>query len=84
MKIGSIVECVGQSWFNNAIGLSGFSALPIKGNFYTVNYIEDGYIGLENMPSEDVYRVSNFREIQFPDDLQEQIEECLTRELILV
>lgn len=89
MKIGSIVEFIGLCGLN--INLE-CDIIPYKNKPYTVRDIEiiggHPFIRLEEFIcncsefSDVPINIKCFREIQFPDDLMEQVEECLTRELI--
>lgn len=92
MKVGSIVECV-----DNVYTSLPKVVLPVKGKKYIIRNIFRGNFGgilvlleeLVNPINQDSgnefgYDIKYFREIQLPDDLTEQIQECLTREFQLI
>lgn len=87
MKVGSIVECVIVIDVLKCLNCNPLT-VPKVGDILTVNFIRsdpDGiFLGFDEIDQEDTYRWDHFREIQFPPDLQEQIEECLTREFELI
>lgn len=95
MKIGSIVECVKQlptAWNQES--------MPIVGRKYTIREVyvpmdrNEVYLRFEEIINpkmmyiegfyEVCFRNIFFREIEFPPALQEEINECLTREIELV
>ena len=92
MRIGSIVECV-----DPYPGFPEFGVLPLFKVAYTIRaFCSDGNIYLEEIINpiqfcddlyggvvwmEPAYKRSRFREVQFPSDLETQIQECLTRRL---
>lgn len=84
MKVGSVVECVCNSF---KIMNGADNACPKKGDIDTVISVNvvngTTYLELERFP-EDGFTATSFREVQLPNYLMEQIEECLTRELTLI
>lgn len=95
MRVGSIVECVldytGCAYYGEICPIikRTYTIREIfphpKENQVLVRLEEiiNKPIDYYNMsPWECGFYIHAFREIQFPDDLQEQIEECLNRELI--
>lgn len=84
MKVGSIVVAVGLPAVHE---ITRPDHGIIVGNHYVVNWIGVAHfnhslvrIGFEETPQDIAYAPEFFREIEFPDDLQEEIKECLTRE----
>lgn len=90
MKVGSIVECI-----DNRRNSPNPCITPMKKRPYTVRDVITmrgvTVIRLEEIINpicdwpgmlqiEWTYEIEMFREIEFPDDLQEEIKECLTRE----
>lgn len=82
MKVGSIVECIynyhnGEYDYLKPIGV----ILPKLKNIYTIRdiYKADGYVFLllEEICNDAGYGIECFREVEFPDDLQSQINEAL-------
>lgn len=77
MKVGSICECIKTTTF-------GFGDVPpcVAGEILIVNWVGEGThipvaIGFEEKPWEGCYNPKNFREIEFPPELEEQINQSL-------
>ena len=88
MKVGSLVECVmpnNQYWgpIPNTSDCED-KISPVNGTRAFVTDIEilDGEVYLYLTGFLDSYYAECFREIQFPDNLESEIKECLTRELV--
>lgn len=94
MKVGSLVECVGIS--QGMLRLAGQgNTIPAVNRFYTVREIvaEDAIL-LEEIVNkklaysngflECAFEIKFFREIELLPPLEEEIKECLTRELVEV
>jgi hypothetical protein len=88
MKIGSLVICIDDRYESCYYPFG----TPIKGVVYTVRDIIDGGIWLKEIVNpihpdcidnqEPNFWAKHFREIEFPTAITEQIQECLTRELV--
>lgn len=95
MKVGSIVECVDNSnlikvrplklkaqYTVRAIVFNRKSSLGPK---YTTGILLEEIINDKALNGlEHAYIIDRFREVEFPDDLMEQVGECLTKDLELV
>lgn len=91
MKVGSLVECVDNNGFDNML-------IPLKTNTaYTIRVIRESPFGSgvtqcllfevkngTDKGHEYGYGLFRFREIQFPDNLESEIKEALTRELVTI
>lgn len=95
MNIGSLVICVNNSGLgdgdsNIAIKLKKDAEYMIRSIFkgsccdgktrtlIRVEGVINSYVGFVEIG----YDIARFREIEFPPELEEEIKECLTRELI--
>lgn len=92
MKIGSLVHCIN----NSGLGTEDCLAIRLQKNVpYTIRNIfkskksGDILVHLEEVKNimsdygvEVAYNIGRFREIEFPPSIAEEIEECLTRELV--
>jgi hypothetical protein len=81
MRVGSIVECVSDNWFTPDPKVDKYPN-PVKGTIYVVSDIcfmrGKDVVQLAEMPEYAGYAAENFREVQFPPALTEQIEGALT------
>lgn len=90
MKIGSIVECVRACFHKDYT-----PNVPVVGGRYSVRDIVTTSKGNQYLRfnecvnpicplhgCENAFFIEYFREIEFPPSIAEEIEECLTRELV--
>lgn len=87
MKVGSIVECIRSQFIINLGDPATANSAPVKGQILTVaGFVEwrgDMYLQFDEMPPRNCYDARDFRELEFPPDLEKEIEELLEDTVVL-
>lgn len=87
MKVGSVVECIRSQFIIHVNNPETANYAPVKGQILTVTgLVELGggtYLTFAEMPPKNCYDAIDFRELEFPPDLEKEIEELLEDTVVL-